>query len=411
MKVPYPTYEDVMQESKAIADHGGEMASFEEIGVSTKGRPIPLLTLTDPSVPNENKSVILVAGGTDGNEEVGRAVALGLARALTEPQRRIHLQRQVVLIVPVTNPDGTVLDLRDKEGNGAGFSASQVHLPGKPPATAEGRVMRELVETWIPDAHFDFHGLAGGGMGDSMYLYPTVNSKWSIPMLYHVAREMEEAGARAGFPQDGRPRLWWQPRTNLPGWLARNHSAFCMVMEGTENYYPIEDSVRAGLARMLRLLEIGEETRPFHVHPNYPCDVVNGGYMGAIMPFGKNYTERRRSRRAISQMIIEGVPWFGRKACDHDWIASIYLPVEENVKTFPEGMVFQATIDRRAEIESVTWHDHALERSLWSTWSVPAGTVLRAEIPEAPKKGENLLNIKYAVPFERHVDLRANTSD
>jgi hypothetical protein len=45
-------------------------------------------------------------------------------------------------------------------------------------------------------------------MGESMYLYPTVNNKWSIPILYEAAKEISEAGAMAGFTQDGRPRLW-----------------------------------------------------------------------------------------------------------------------------------------------------------------------------------------------------------
>lgn len=400
----YPTYEDCMNEGQALAKAAPGLASFAEIGRTAKGRTIPLLTLTDPAIPKDEKSVVLVSGGTDGNEEVGRACALGLARALLEPQHRVHLQRQTVLIVPVTNPDGAAEDLQDIRGNGSGIPASEVHKFGQPAATPEGRAMRELVEHWIPDAHFDFHGLAGGGMGDSAYLYPTVNEKWTIPVLYEVAREIEDAGERAGFPQEGRPRLWVKPRYNLPGWLARQYSSFCMVLEGTENYYPIEESVRAGLVRLLRLLEIGEEIRFFQIHPNYPCDVVSGSRMGALKPFGQNHGARRTSRRAISQMIIEGVPWFGRTPADRDWTAKIVLPIEETVKTFPQGLVFQATLDRRAAITKVLWHDHELEASQWRTWYTRAGLVVRAEIPEAPVRGENALSIRYEVPFKRHVE-------
>lgn len=281
MNCPYPTYDDVMNECKSISSLAPLLVSYEEIGLSAKGRPIPLLTITDRDFPNENKRVVLVSGGTDGNEEVGRAINLGFARALLEPKNRGHLQKQVVLIVPVTNPDGTVLNLPDREGNGSGICATKVHMPGVPPATPEGRVMRDLVEKWIPDAHFDFHGLAGGGMGDMAYLYPTVNNKWTIPVLFEVAKEIEIVGVKAGFPQN-RPQLWWEPRYNLPGWLARNHSSFCMVLESTENYYPIEESVRGGVVRLLRLLEIGEEVRFFQYHANYPCDVVSGSRMAAL---------------------------------------------------------------------------------------------------------------------------------
>ncbi len=379
------------------------MAAYTEIGKSEEGRPIPLLTITDPAVPVANKSVFLLSGGTDGSEEVGRAVALGMARTLLEPRHRAHLQRQVVLVVPVTNPDGTVRDQADRLGNGRGVPATEVHLQDRPPATAEGRAMRALVEEWVPDAHMDFHGLAGGSMGDCSFLYPTVNAKWSIPILMAVDGEMAEAGERAGWPQQGRPRLWWEPRYNLPGWLARNYSSFCMVVEGTENYYPIEDSVQAGVVRMLRFMEIGEEVRYFQDFPNYPCDVVSGGRMGALMSYGADYAQRRRSRRDISQMILQGVPWFERMACDHDWTAALAWPVEDTVRTLPRGMRFKATIDRRATIKQVLWQDHVLEQRLWSQTLTSAGVVVTADVPESPRHGQNRLSIRYEVPFKRHV--------
>lgn len=403
VQVPYPDYEDVMRESQEMADASPELVTYDEIGKSEEGRSMPMLTITDPSVPNEDKTVFLLSGGTDGNEEVGRAVALGLARTLLEPQNRTHLKRQAVLVVPVTNPDGAVRDQKDRYENSNGVNSSQVHA-SDPPATAEGRAMRGVAEEWIPDAHVDFHGLAGGDMGDCAFLYPTVNKKWSVPLLMEVYREIEDAGMKAGFCQQGWPRLWWEPRCNLPGWMARNYSSFCMVIEGTENYYPLEDSVRSGLARLLRLMEIGEQTRFFQTIPNYPCDVVSGNRMGALMPFGGNYTERRKSRRDMSQMIIQGVPYFGRATQDYDWTAEIVLPVEDTVTTFPEGMVFQATIDRRAEIEKVFWRDRELKDSEWTRWNSEMGVVVRAEIGDKPVKGKNSLKIKYRVPFTRHVE-------
>ena len=90
--------------------------------------------------------------------------------------------------------------------------------------------------------------------------------------------------------------------------------------------------------------------------------------------------------------------------CDHDWIAKLYLPINESVKTFPVGMAFQATIDKRATIKRVLWHDHVLEDDLWTQKMTPAGIVVRADIPEAPVYGDNYLNIEYEVPFKRHVD-------
>jgi len=403
MSTPYPTYEDVMREAGEIAAASPTLATYSEVGKSEEGRPIPLLIITDPAIASEHKSVFLLSGGTDGNEEVGRAVALGMARKLLEPQYRSHLQKQVTLIVPVTNPDGTVREQADKLGNARGIDAASVHPHNGPALTAEGRAMRQLVETWIPDAHVDFHGLAGGSMGDYAFLYPTVNRNWSIAVLVQVAAELDKAGAAAGYPQSAQPRIWTEPRMNLPGWMARNQGALCMVVESPENYYPIEDSVRSGVARMLRLLEIGEEVGYFQTMPNYPCDVVSGGRMGALMPWGADYTQRRQCRRAMAMMINEGVPWFGREARDDGWVARIRLPIEDTVRTFPPGMVFQATLDRRAVPREVRWNDCKLAEDQWTIASGTGGLIVRAEVPQPPQPGQNILSILYEVPFRRHV--------
>ncbi|MCK5528575.1 MAG: hypothetical protein KAI74_02730 [Kiritimatiellae bacterium] len=405
MNTPYPDYEDVMRESKEIAENNSTLVAYEEIGLSEEGRTIPCLKITDPAFSDDEKSVFLLSGGTDGNEEVGRAVALGLARALLDPSNKKHLERQVILIVPVTNPDGCVGDLSDRIGNANSVKSNEVHLQGKPPATAEGIAMRALVEEWVPDAHVDFHGLAGGSMGDYSFLYPTVNVNWSRTVLYDVHAEIAKAGTDAGWPM-GAARLWTEPRTNFPGWLARNYSSLCMVIEGSENYYPIEDSVASGVARLMRLIEIGEETRGFQIVPNYPCDVVSGTPMGALMSYGETYKERRESRRDMSQMILEGVPQFGRVICDHEWTAKLYLPITDAVKTFPKGVSFQATLDKRATVKEVLWHDHLLEDNLWSQKVTDAGIIIRADVPESPVYGDNYLSINYEVPFKRHVDLR-----
>lgn len=105
-------------------------------------------------------------------------------------------------------------------------------------------------------------------------------------------------------------------------------------------------------------------------------------------------------------MINEGVPWFGRMAGDPDWTAVIRLPVEPAVKTLPEGLVLQATIDRRAEVREVRWNGAELASNHWQTWRDGIGIVVRAEIHAPPPKQENRLEIRYSVPFKRHVEFQ-----
>ncbi len=84
METPSPTYEEVMNACQEISRNHSPFVSYEELGFSAKNRAIPLLIITDPSFSLNNKKVILLTGGVDGNEEVGRAVSLGFARWLLQ---------------------------------------------------------------------------------------------------------------------------------------------------------------------------------------------------------------------------------------------------------------------------------------------------------------------------------------
>jgi hypothetical protein len=44
-----------------------------------------------------------------------------------------------------------------------------------------------------------------------------------------------------------------------------------MVFEGTENYYPIEDSVRLGVVRHLKFIELGERIHHFQIYQITPA--------------------------------------------------------------------------------------------------------------------------------------------
>ena len=400
-KTPYPNYEDTMSEAKQTADNSGVFGKYEEIGYSGEGRPIPLLTITDPAIDSSQKSVVIFTGGTDGHEETGRASTLALAKTLLQPENAAHLQKQVVLIIPTTNPDGAVLNI-GPTANGISLNSSYPH--DAKPLTCEAETIQELIKAWIPDAYFDVHGLAGGSMGDGVYLYPTVNHRWSTRVLSEIGIELDQVAEQAGFPQ-GHPHLWLENVPSLNKWVARNQSGFSMLLESTERYYPLEDSVKSMLPRLMHLIKVGEQTKFFQTIPNYPCDVVSGNPICALMPFGDDYTSRRKCRRDMAQMIIEGVPWFGREAADPDWTATLTLPVEDSVKTLPSGLVFQATLDRRATISKVLWQDHLLEDSLWSSWDNGIGIVVRVEIPEPPIKGDNVVKIKYEAPFKRHTTI------
>lgn len=402
-----PTYEEVMSDAHAIAKEHSDIVSVDEAGRSEEGRPIPLLTVTDGTVSKQNKTVLFLTGGTHGCEEVGRAITLELVRWLTEPQNRLHIERQVFLIIPCVNPDGAVLN---SYHNARDVNIYKAFPPWAEPTTAEGRAVWSVGKEWIPDGYADCHGLAGGAMGDSEYIHTGYGPDFGFASAMYVTQEMNRAAHLAGFPQRT-PSIMGlrdESKNSIPDKFVSEFHTFSLTVETTENYYPLTDSIRSGLARLTKLVEMGERIHCFQPYPNYPTDVITGNEVGALMPYGADYESRRQNRRLATMMIHEGVPQFQRQAADKGRVARVAMKVEDGVKNRPEGVAIQLTIDRRAVIVDAKWNGKKLKAEKqgdgWTSWMTEAGIVVRAEVLDPPKIGENLLEVAYKVPFKPHVE-------
>jgi len=402
-----PTYEEVMQACESLAQSHRECVKLEEIGRSEEGRPIPLLKITDSSVPQSAKPIFFVTGGLHGSEEAGRAVTIAFAQWLTEPQNKTHLERQLFLIAPCVNPDGAI---RDIYHNAKDVNVGRAFPVYAEPLSSEARAAWDVARKYTPDAVIDCHGLAGGSMGDGEHIYTGYGTNFCLKAIMSVVEEMDHAAELAGFPQrePGLQDYRTAPPDTLPRRSLFELHSFGFVVETTEGYYPIGESARSGLVRLAKFVEMGERIHFFQPYPNYPCDVVTGDSMGALMPYGGDYDIRRKNRALATKMIYEGVPFFGRDAYDKGHVARVTMPVEEKVKTFPQGIVVQLTIDRRAVAKEVCWNGRRLEKDKpGNGWSVRAqfnGIVVRAEIPEPPKHGKNVLEVVYDAPFKPHVN-------
>ncbi len=86
-------------------------ASVQVLGASRQGRPIELLTLTDPAVPLAQKQRIWIHSGIHPAETTSYFVVEGLVEELLSgsARSRMVLARTVVDIVPMANPDGVML--------------------------------------------------------------------------------------------------------------------------------------------------------------------------------------------------------------------------------------------------------------------------------------------------------------
>ncbi|GJM22121.1 MAG: peptidase M14 [Planctomycetota bacterium] len=105
-------YDGIVAISEQLASTFPERCRIEYIGESVEGRPMPLLTISNPATGEESsKPAMWVDGNVHGNEVQGSEAALYLAWTLLErhdelPRLATLLDETVFYILPMVNPDG-----------------------------------------------------------------------------------------------------------------------------------------------------------------------------------------------------------------------------------------------------------------------------------------------------------------
>lgn len=189
------------QEFLTEIDEASDRVSLSQVGTSVEGRPINLARVGFPSAPTDEEIAdgrsILILGSQHGREPAGREMALQLFRdlALTEDPVLIEqLSNTTLLVVPSTNPDGRVANIRENV-NGVNLNRDHVHLT-QPETQAMARVFREFK----PDVAIDAHEM-GSDSVDVMALWGRIlNTDSSVHGLAqtmvedYVFEDLEEGG-------------------------------------------------------------------------------------------------------------------------------------------------------------------------------------------------------------------------
>jgi murein tripeptide amidase MpaA len=104
----WPSLENIQTILQDLADRHPEKVQVSEAGKSIDGRSIPLVVITDPTVGNENKEHILFTTLHSGIERSATTSAIYLIKWLLsdDPIARESLKKQVIVCMPVVNPDG-----------------------------------------------------------------------------------------------------------------------------------------------------------------------------------------------------------------------------------------------------------------------------------------------------------------
>jgi hypothetical protein len=408
MHATRPTYEEVMTESQALSRQVPGYCTFEEMGKSFQGRPIPLLTLTDPAVPLAQKGVAFLTGGTHGAEEVGRAATLALAGWLTTNDGAQHLRTQVILICPCLNPDGAT---RNSYHNAQDINIYTAFPLGAEPTTPEARAAYAVAQQWIPDCYADVHGLAGGAIGDSQYV-PVGRNPGLFLMSLAISHEMDAAAEAIGYPQrfcrivpvcQGQ-----QHQDSLFLRLMMEDNALTYTVETTENYYPLADSIRSALARLSTLIKAGDRVSCYQPYRGYPCDLLAGSPVGCLMTYGGDYQQRRVNRRKTVRAICDGAIYsVSRVPADPDHVATVRVELHKPIADPPDGIVLQLRLDPRVTVRRATFNDAELQPGGEDGYQLdirPNYLAVRAALRRALRVGSNDLRVEYDAPFVPHAD-------
>lgn len=124
-------------------------------GKSTQGRPIPAFAVSDFSVSPTEKARVLVIAGQHGDEYNPVKAVLSLSRDLAAGSRKSLMERCVILVIPMANPDGVASDSRFN-ANGVDINRDWLDR-----STLEARYVHSIIKTWRPQAILDTHEWTG----------------------------------------------------------------------------------------------------------------------------------------------------------------------------------------------------------------------------------------------------------
>jgi hypothetical protein len=215
-------HEDVMRFIAALRERGDRRLHVSSFGASPEGRELPFLVLNahGVSTPEEARRrglpVVLVINGIHAGEVEGKEASLMMARNMLEGSEGDVLEKLVLVVVPLFNPDGNDridpanrhLDLAHLEGQigpasgvGTRVNASGINLNRdymRQEALEQRLLQTRVCHLWNPDLTIDCHSTNGSVHRFAMtYDIPhTIESGRAEPILFMRERVLPVVGRR-----------------------------------------------------------------------------------------------------------------------------------------------------------------------------------------------------------------------
>lgn len=287
----------------------------ESRGMTPGGRSILMGRITDHREPDEDKQVAMLTSCHVAKELNAGTGLLRLMKWLLsdDPAAAEIRRKQIVLVVPYTDPDGIASSKRERlrEIYGGIWTATGVRDPGKHP---EAAVLQGIMDEYKPDLFIDFHGLNYA----QQTMWESTGISWASAAsrcyLHDVPRLIDEAAEAQGFlitrgEQDagqilttsdipnGRPEYFYlrKSSSNITLYPYVKFHALSFIME-----VGFEESL---VARARRALQIGHERWRGERYPGYPTHQVGIWTLVGVSAWGTTAKERRQSRCELWQKL------------------------------------------------------------------------------------------------------------
>lgn len=199
--VAMSTFEQIRGKLNSLSD--SDYAKPMVLSLTKHGRPILGVAITDPSVPIEDKTRIVIVAGQHGNEPNSAFAAAELALRWSSDDVFADLRQDaLVLIIPAANPDGLAHGTRyDSSGADPNRDWNRLSLP-------ETSTIAHVIDKWKPHLILDEHewSQTDGYRFDCVEL----SGSEANPSLISLARHIRAASMPAAFsPVDSQP--WRDP--------------------------------------------------------------------------------------------------------------------------------------------------------------------------------------------------------
>lgn len=319
------TFEEIRDRLEDMQRRHSQLMNLEILGRSALGRPLFAVRLTDPTVSDELKEHVLFTALHTGVERIGASTMLYLMGWLMSgrPLAREVLRKQVILCMPVVNPDGYVNGTFQNTEGMDPYTNWSLEGPDQPSKSPEAVAVQKMMDEYQPEVHGDMHGsfLEFGGSihAETAAAYSNVSLR---PYHHEVMRLMNDAALEEGYPADwleeDAERIYWGPeleKISHQTWRGRPrvyaatycYSQYHTLTTANENAWE-----RSGFLRYRRLLQLGNEVWAGEYFAGYPTRVIMGHDLHRLTAYGRTAHERRRSRLELwsrTRQLTWGFDW------------------------------------------------------------------------------------------------------